>query len=218
MRNIRIVAFAKAPLPGTVKTRLIPALGARGAAALARRMLDSTLACALGARVGPVELSMSPDPGADGWRDVTLPPAVERSAQGAGHLGARLARAAERSIARGERVMLLGTDCPSLSATLLRNAASALAETGAVIHCTADGGYALLGISRYDELLFRGVQWGGPEVASATLRRFRHLGWPLHVGRTLHDIDVPRDLVHLPDGWITKIRTDNGKAARSESR
>lgn len=218
MTNVRIIVFAKAPQPGEVKTRLIDALGREGAAALARRMLQSTLAVAIGARLGPVELCMSPDPDACDWQGVPLPDGIERSAQGEGNLGTRLARAAERGIARDGRMMLIGTDCPGLSATLLRTAARALIETGAVIYCTADGGYALLGLSRFDELLFRGIAWGGPDVAAATLRRFVHLGWPLHVGRTLHDVDEPRDLEQLPAGWIETIKRDLGDTTRSEAR
>lgn len=218
MRNIRIIVFAKAPVPGAAKTRLIPALGALGAAVLARRMLEATLAAALGARLGPVELCMSPGPEAAEWRGIPLPKQLEVTAQGEGNLGARIARAAKRSIARECRVMLVGTDCPALSATLLRVAATALVETGAVIQCTADGGYALLGISRYDELLFRGIPWSTPEVATATMRRFAHLNWPLHVARTLHDVDEPHDLVQLPAGWLEGVRKELKNLAGSDSR
>lgn len=218
MKSVRIIVFAKAPRPGAVKTRLIAALGRQGAAVLARRMLESTLAAAAGARVGPVELCMSPDPGSSEWYGVTLADGIELHAQGEGNLGARLARAAERGIARDGRVILIGTDCPALSATLLRNAAAALVETGAVIHPTADGGYALIGLSRYDELLFRGIPWGGPGVAAATLSRFVHLEWPLHVLRTLHDVDEPQDLAQLPAGWIERIKKDLNETARREAR
>ncbi len=218
MNNVRVIVFAKAPRPGAVKTRLITALGPQGAATLAKRMLEWTLAAAVGARLGPVELCMSPAPGSSEWYGVAIPDGIEMSAQGEGHLGERLARAAERGIARDERVMLIGTDCPALSATLLRKAAAALLETGAVIYGTADGGYALLGLSRYEELLFRGIPWGGPEVAAATLRRFAHLNWPVHVGRTLHDVDEPQDLAQLPAGWIERIRKDLNDTTRSKTR
>src|ERR687897_232284 len=66
--KVRITALAKAPRPGAVKTRLIDELGPQGAAALARRMLQATLAAAIGARLGPVELCMSPDPGTADWQ------------------------------------------------------------------------------------------------------------------------------------------------------
>ena len=204
--DVRVIVFAQAPVPGSAKTQLIPALGALGAALLARRLLENTLAAVIGARLGPVELCMSPDPGADEWRSVTLPARVERTAQGDGGPGARLARAAERGIADSGRAMIVGTDCPGMSAILLRAAAAALADTGSVIVRSADGGYALLGLSRYDDLLFRGIPWGTGGVATAFVRRFEHLGWPLHVGRTLHEVDEPRHLLHLPSSWLQAVR------------
>lgn len=202
MNTTRIIVLAKAPRPGTVKTRLISALGPEGAAQLARRMLESTLRVALSARLGPVELCMSPDLGAAAWEDVALPGNIELSTQGGGDLGARLARAAQRALGQQQRVILLGTDCPDMSVSLLREADSALRETGAVIYCTADGGYALLGLSRYSDLLFHDMPWGGARVAGETVRRFVALDWPLHVGRILHDIDVPDDLSLLPVDWL----------------
>lgn len=202
MNATRIIVFAKAPLPGAAKTRLIPALGPDGAARLARQMLDFTIGVATDARLGPVELCMSPAPGAAEWQGLSFDAGIELSDQGDGHLGARMAGAARRSIACGELVILLGTDCPDLSVPLLRQADAALRETGAVIHCTADGGYALLGLSRYDEELFREIPWSSAHVATETLRRFAQLDWPLHFGRTLHDVDEPEDLIWLPSGWI----------------
>jgi hypothetical protein len=124
MNTVRIVVFAKAPVAGRVKTRLIPALGAAGAAQLAARMLDQALAQALAATVGPVELCMSLAPGAPEWAGIPLPAGIETSDQGEGDLGARMARAAQRAIARGEAVLLTGTDCPDLSAARLRVAAA----------------------------------------------------------------------------------------------
>ena len=114
--------------------------------------------------------------------------------------------------------MLIGTDCPGMSAILLRSAAAALADTGTVMLRAADGGYALLGLSRFDDLLFRGISWGTDGVAEATRRRIEHLGWPLHLGRTLHDVDEPKDLVQLPDGWLEWVRKELKTVDGRESR
>jgi rSAM/selenodomain-associated transferase 1 len=198
MRPVRILVFAKAPQPGLAKTRLIPALGAAGAAALAHRMLDHTLASALAAGVDAVELCATPGVGEVAWRGVELPAGIETSTQGDGDLGARMARAAERSCARGEAVMLVGTDCAEMSPALLRAAAAVLRAGTPVIHPAADGGYALLGLTRFEPRVFDAIAWSSDTVAATTIARLRALGWPVHVGAVVHDIDTPADLVHLP--------------------
>ncbi|MDQ5908684.1 MAG: hypothetical protein QG599_777 [Pseudomonadota bacterium] len=201
MRTTRTIIFAKAPRPGFAKTRLIPALGAEGAARLARRMLEQMLINAIAAASGPVELCMTPDPDALEWRDMILPSDVAISAQGEGDLGERMARAAQRCIEAGEAVLLTGTDCPELTTIRLREAAEALNRVGAVIHPTADGGYALLGLTRTDLRLFADIPWSTAAVAAMTLARFDELGWPVCVAAELHDIDEPGDLVQLPAEW-----------------
>jgi rSAM/selenodomain-associated transferase 1 len=199
--SLRIVVFAKAPVAGLAKTRLIPALGARGAAALAARMLAHTLEQALLASVGRVELCATPAPGAGAWQGVGVPAGVAWSAQGEGDLGARMARAAHRVTATGEAVLLIGTDCPALDAAWLRAAAEALRTADAVIGPTADGGYALLGLHCFDARVFADIAWSSAEVAGVTLERLDGLGWSVARLPVLHDIDEPRDLRWLPDGW-----------------
>jgi rSAM/selenodomain-associated transferase 1 len=194
IRPTRVIVFAKAPRPGLVKTRLIPALGAAGAARLAQRMLHDTLAAALDARVGPVELCATPDPDDPAWHDTPLPPQVESSAQGDGDLGARMARAAGRALRRGDAVLLVGTDCAEMSSALLRHAAAVLRDVDVVIHPSADGGYVLLGLARFSVQLFTDIAWSTDTVATVTIERIRALGWSLAVGDTLHDIDVADDL------------------------
>ena len=206
MPRIRTLIFAKAPWPGLAKTRLIPALGAEGAARLARQMLEYTLANATAAALGPVELCMTPAPEAPEWRGVIAPPGVEVSDQGTGDLGARLARRAQRSITAGEAVLLIGTDCPELTPARLRDAAEALRRIGAVIHPTVDGGYALLGLTRTDPRLFADIAWSTDAVAAVTLARLDQLGWPVCVAPRLHDIDEPGDLFRLPAEWLDTLR------------
>ena len=194
----RIIIFAKAPLPGFAKTRLIPALGAEKAAGLARRMLFNTLHEALAADIGPVELCVTPEFNQTAWQGIHLPSGIEISAQGEGDLGARLARASERALTDAGQILLIGTDCVDMSSVLLREAAQALHEHEATIHCTTDGGYALLGIRRFDPSLFGGMPWSTDAVACTTLARIRQLGWTVRVGQTLHDVDEPEDLECVP--------------------
>lgn len=197
----RIIVFAKAPQPGFAKTRLIPALGAEAAAELALQMLSHTLREALAAQVGEVELCVTPAIDCPAWRSVRLPAGIAISDQGEGDLGARLAVAAERALSSAGQVLLIGTDCVEMSVGLLREAAQALQAHDAVIHGTADGGYALLGLRRFSALLFSDMPWSTGAVARATIARIRQLDWQVHVGRMLHDVDEPQDLKYLRDQW-----------------
>lgn len=198
MKPVRILIFAKAPLPGQAKTRLIPALGEAGAARLAQRLFELALEQALTARIGPLELCMSPAPDAPEWRSITLPAGIETSDQGEGDLGERMARAARRVIGRGEAVLLTGTDCPDLTAARLAEAARQLAKHDAVLYPAADGGYPLLGLNAFDAGLFFDIPWSTNMVARLTLERMRDLHWRVWIGETLHDIDEPEDLARLP--------------------
>lgn len=191
----RILIFAKAPVEGLVKTRLVPALGEQGAAELAGRMLDETCRAAAAVMVAGTELCADPDPAT--WE--RLPRLPEQiTAQGEGDLGERLARAAERVIAAGDSVILIGTDCPALTTRRLRQACWELESHDSVIHPAHDGGYALLGLTKYDRSLFTDIAWSTSTVARTTIGRLKALGWSMHLGETLHDIDDPADLQHLP--------------------
>jgi rSAM/selenodomain-associated transferase 1 len=196
MRKTRIVIFAKAPVPGKVKTRLIPALGEAGAAKLAFTMLNDTVAEALAARLPTLpELCADPHPMEPEWAPFLPQAQLRFTAQGEGDLGERMARAAKRTLQLDENILLVGADCPELDRVRLRAAAVALRDHDAVIHPTRDGGYALLGLRRFDPSLFSGIAWSTPAVAAETVARIRALGWSLHVAETLRDIDEPTDLL-----------------------
>ncbi|WP_206185865.1 TIGR04282 family arsenosugar biosynthesis glycosyltransferase [Sphingosinicella sp. BN140058] len=191
--NARILLFAKAPVAGRVKTRLIPTLGADGAARLARRMLSRTLSAARASGIA-VELCGDPDPAC--WGPLSF--GISLSVQGDGDLGQRLAHAASRTIERGQAALLIGADCPGLDAAHLRAAAAALEAVDAVIHPAEDGGYVLLGLRRFHSSLFEDIAWSSDQVARQTIARVEALGWSLEVRDTLRDIDEPDDLGALP--------------------
>lgn len=200
----RIVLFAKAPQPGQVKTRLIPALGAEGAAVLAQRMLIHTLGQAREAGLGGVELCACPDPSAPAWQAV-IPPALGEGLhwqdQGEGDLGARLARAAARLSAEAQPMLFIGSDCPALSTEILRTAAATLDAHDAVLIPSTDGGYVLLGLQRGHSSLFTGIAWSTDRVAETTRERLRALGWRWAELPALRDVDEPADLACLPADW-----------------
>lgn len=194
LRNARTVIFAKAPLRGKVKTRLIPALGEAGAAQLAYKMLVDTVAEAVAAELAIPELCTDPHPMEPEWQPFLPQAHLRFTAQGDGDLGERMARVAKRTILLGEKALLIGTDCPALDRHRLRAAALALQEHDAFLHPTLDGGYALLGLSRFDPSLFSDIEWSSGEVAATTIARIEALGWSLKIGETLRDIDEPADL------------------------
>lgn len=202
MSAVRIIIFAKAPQAGLAKTRLIPALGAEGAAQLARRMLETTLASAVAAQVGLVELCLTPAPDDSAWHGFSWPAEVQLSGQGEGDLGQRLASAASRGLAQGSPVLLIGTDCPELTPQLLRRAATQLHSHDSVLHATYDGGYALLGLTNDNPWVFANIHWSTASVSASTRERISELGWSLAEGERLHDVDTGDDLQWLPAGWL----------------
>lgn len=204
----QLVIMAKAPVAGRVKTRLIPALGAQGAAQLAQRMLTRTVTAALAARgehLHGVTICAAPDPQDPDWSSLGLPSELSWSAQGDGDLGQRMSRAVQSVLSKKERVLLIGTDLPQLSSELLQSAAKALLTHEACLLPTADGGYGLLGLRAW-QAVFDDMPWSTPEVCALTLERLSHTS--VWVGPTLHDIDEPADLVHWPDqALITALQT-----------
>jgi len=197
-RLTRILVFARQPLAGRAKTRLIPALGAEGAARLAQVMLGHALAEAASANLGPVELVGDPHP--DDW-EVPVGD-VATSAQSGADLGERMGAAVERTLARGGRVIVTGTDCPILDAARIAEAARALDAHDVAIIPAVDGGYVLIGFARFDRSIFAGVEWGADEVLAATLANIQTLGWSAWQGDPLPDIDDPGDLIHVPATWL----------------
>lgn len=195
-----LVIMAKAPVAGAVKTRLIPALGAQGAADLAKRMLVRTVNTALAARgelIHTVTVCAAPDPDDVSWTQMAFPEALHWSAQGEGDLGQRMARAVQRALSKKERVLLIGTDLPGLTVALLQDAARALQTHDVSLLPTSDGGYGLIGLRVWVSEIFIDMPWSTSQVCTLTLQRLaKHA---VHVGPVLHDIDEPADLVHWPE-------------------
>lgn len=188
---MRLVLFTRFPAPGRAKTRLIPALGADGAAALHRRLTERSLAAMRASRL-PFELRITG--GEASAFHAWLGADVACVEQGEGDLGARLTRASAET-----PVILLGADTPDLSAAHLVAAADALARTDAVIGPAEDGGYWLLGLARPMPFLFTDMAWSTDTVCSTTLARLAAVGIAPAILETLSDCDRPEDLARWPD-------------------
>lgn len=179
---VRVALLTRWPEAGKAKTRLIPALGAQGAADLHRRLTERTVATVRAAGLRLEIRSTGADPAM--FRDwLNVADVVD---QGEGDLGERLARAAEDL-----PVLLLGADIPGLTPQHLTDAGAALAQHPAVIGPAADGGYWLLGLAVSQPAVFRNMEWGTGSVLATTLARL-----PADVPRleTLCDLDTPDDL------------------------
>jgi len=189
-----VCLFAKPPRAGEAKTRLIPALGAEGAAALARAFLEDTWALLAALPWAHAVLS-SPLP----WPAELLPSsAPEVWLQGEGELGVRLERILARALGRTPLAMALGADSPGLTPAHLAGARAALAEADAVLGPSADGGFYLLGLRRaLPEGALAGLPWSAPDTLLHTEARLRALG--LRVARCAphFDVDTPEDLERL---------------------
>lgn len=191
----RVAVFAKAPLPGAVKTRLIAALGREGAASLYRALVLRAVGAAIAAEIGPVELWCAPDARHPFFEECARRFGVTLAPQGEGDLGERMQRAFAALLARAGRVVLVGSDIPALTPDYLRAADAALrAGCDAVLGPAEDGGYVLIGLSRAAPELFERVRWGGPEVLERTRERIVHLGWRHVELPMLWDVDRPEDL------------------------
>jgi len=193
---VGVAILAKAPIAGWAKTRLIPLLGAEGAAALQRWLLRRTVANAVAAATGPVTLWCAPEVDHADFACCAQHFAVTLRRQPAGDLGARmLAAVIESPTPAG--TLLIGTDCPGLTPTVLHRAAEVLRDAEAVLVPAEDGGYALLGLRRTVPALFVGIEWGSAQVLTQTRQRLGKLHWRWHELATLWDVDRPADFQRL---------------------
>lgn len=197
-RDCSVLIFAKAPVPGQVKTRLVPVLGAEGAARLAARLIEGGVETAVVAGVGPVELWCAPDAAHPTFGALAARHGVRLAVQEGGDLGERMARAIADALARHPRALLIGTDCPSCEAADLRQAANWLAQgQDAVLGPVEDGGYWLIGLTRPQPALFEGIAWSTGGVMAATRERLRALGLRWSELPVRWDLDRPEDLPRL---------------------
>jgi rSAM/selenodomain-associated transferase 1 len=198
MQRTLVQVFAKAPVAGQVKTRLIPLLGAEGATELYCRLVRHTLATAALARVGPTEV-WTTEPGENAFiQTCKRVLGIEVRLQPDGDLGARMCKAAEDGLQRAGSVIIVGTDCPAMTFDDLRAARDALAAgSDAVLGPARDGGYWLIALSRCDPALFSGIAWSSASVLKATRERLAALGWRWSELNTRWDVDRPEDLEEL---------------------
>ncbi len=195
-----ILVFARAPVPGEVKTRLAPALGAEGAAALHRRLTRHVIATAVAAELGEVILYCAPHTRHPFFRRLKNEFGIALRSQKGADLGERMHHAMSFALSRFPATILIGSDCADIDPAYLQQAAARLKSDAAsvVLGPAADGGYVLIAATRNDAKVFNGVPWGTSGVLAATRARLRDLGWRFSELATLEDVDRPEDLARLP--------------------
>ncbi len=218
----RLLVFAKAPEPGKVKTRLIPALGAEGAADFHKRLVMHALLAATQSAPGAVELWCSPDTRNPFFAQCGREFGVSLRSQAEGDLGERMRHAFDAALARSPRAVLVGSDIPGLHPGFLRDADRALRDGDeCVLGPAEDGGYVLIGLVRTHPELFHGIRWGGPDVLAETHRRIADLHLRCRELPVLWDVDRPEDLERLPEHLrpARRARSAEGRRQRpAESR
>lgn len=196
--DARLLVLAKAPRPGAVMTRLQGTLGPEEAARLHAALVRRALRLACGAALCPVELWCTPSPEHPFFIRCSRDFGVVLETQQGTDLGERMHRALEAALGRGGYAMVMGCDCPSLTASHLQRGLQRLSEDeDAVIAPAEDGGYVLLGVRRAEQALFRDVPWGTDRVTAVTRRRLERLGWRWHELPLQWDVDRPQDLRRL---------------------
>ena len=196
-RVTEIAVFAKAPVAGYAKTRLIPTLGAAGAARLHREMTLHAVHVASAADIGGVTLWCTPDCQHRFFRALKKSNSFGKplafAEQVEGDLGRRMA--AVFALA-STQTLLIGSDCPVLNVEHLHRAATALADGfDAVFIPAEDGGYTLVGLRRPAPTIFQGIAWGSRQVMAQTRERLRQADLRWLELETLWDVDTPEDVL-----------------------
>ena len=187
----KLIVFLKAPRPGTVKTRLAETIGAGPACGAYHHLIGTLLGRLQSLRA--VELCYSPD---DALAEVApwLREGWAAAAQGEGDLGQRLESAFNRSFAAGaERVVVIGSDGPAITAEDVGRAWAALRMHDVVLGPATDGDYWLIGLRQVERSLFHDIPWSTEGVFAASMKSITRRGLSVHVLRPLTDVDTERD-------------------------
>ena len=191
----RLVVFSRYPEAGTTKTRLIPALGAEGAADLQRGMTRHVLDGARRWADGSNEVEVRFAGGDHALMARTFGRDMHYVEQGNGTLGERLARAADDAFREGcKQIVIIGCDCPGIDAGLLWQAFARLRTRDLVLGPATDGGYYLIGLRRPAPGVFDGIDWGTGDVLRQTQERVRRTGLTAAWLPMRSDVDEPADL------------------------
>ena len=193
MNRAILCIFAKPPVPGKVKTRLIPHLSAQQAALMAEAFLED-VACVC-SKIKDTQTVIAT---VGAWPpELRRPKNLEIWQQQGLDLGQRMESILLRGLRQAPVVLALGADAPLISVDILEEALEKLKENQAVIGPSEDGGYYLLGLTRLEPGLLDNLPWSQTHTRQATEQRLLSHGYTLAQTSTLFDIDTPQDLERL---------------------
>jgi hypothetical protein len=189
-----LMVFCKAPVPGQVKTRLIPTLSARQAADAHIALARHTLHIATKRPLCDVQLWCAPSPEHPFFQAAAQNFSVTLKTQQGNDLGARMADAFQDVLQNYAHALLIGCDCPSLTEADLAQALTVLQKGyDSVLAPTEDGGYSLIGLNQTAAELFAAMPWSTPQVLPETRARSQRLGLQCYELREQWDVDTPAD-------------------------
>jgi len=203
----RFLQFAKAPEAGKVKTRMASCLNADQCAELHSALVAQVFQNLRQAQLCPQQLWVTDGPGHPFFQMLIEGESVSIQRQVDGDLGGRLAAATRQVLEQPavSGILLVGSDCPAMDRKYLLSAIDALVSgQDAVIGPASDGGYVLLGLSRYEPSLFDNIDWGTARVAEQTRLAMDRLDWRYVELEVLPDIDRPEDLQRLADSSYSR--------------
>jgi rSAM/selenodomain-associated transferase 1 len=196
--RLAIIVFCREPIAHQSKTRLIGAITPAAAAALSDAFIRDALAKAVAIRAGRIIIAASASGGAERsqyFQRLARRYDAELIDQGDGSLGRRMARALEPFSSGG--ALLIGTDIPSLPATLLASSLDALRRSRVVIAPSLDGGYYAVGVRGAMPPIFTAIRWGSGSVLDSTVKRLKRAGIRYALGPAWYDIDRWADVLLL---------------------
>lgn len=199
--DFTIIVLARAAVPGTAKTRLIPALGAERAAALQRHLIELALRRVKSAgAVAQLWIGGAIDAAT---HELAASYQAEVREQPEGNLGERMLAALADAQRQERPGLLIGTDCPAQQPSDLEQAWRLLKSHDVVLQPALDGGYVLIGTVEPNAALFRDIHWGSETVLAQTRSRCAELALRCAELRPLPDLDRPDDMARaLARGWI----------------
>lgn len=199
-RKGTIMVFARAPVPGDTKTRLIPVLGAEGAARLHAWLVNRTLVTVAAVEGANVELWCAPSEQDPFLKSCAETYGIPLRAQHGDDLGARMEHAFDTALRTAPWAILLGTDIPELKTGDIQQAIDELrGGIVAVVGPAFDGGFYLLGLREVSPFLFQQIPWGTDQVWPMTQDRLASLGWSWSTVAQRRDLDRPEDLQSFPE-------------------